>query len=274
MSSVIIKDIVEVLNSLEYELLDNIVSHVQTSKRLNCLCNHGHKCKLTYKKLVGGVGCTTCKVIKAFNAEGYNVDADWVYEDVLLNIPFTCPNGHRHSISWSSFKRGTRCGKCHGSSFSIEFKTNRIKNAFSTVGYTIADGWVYGHNHKNISFTCSVGHKHSISWHNFQRGRRCGKCYCKRYEEYTEKVLNHFGLVYKREYRVCGEYGNYRCDFYLYDYDFFLEIDEKHHKKQLDKDLSRQLDIEYVTGIRVMRVVAECKNQFKRDLVKLLMGWK
>ncbi len=50
------------------------------------------------------------KIHEAFLKEEYLLLAK--YKKAHLKIPFRCPNGHIHQISWNHFKGGKRCKYC------------------------------------------------------------------------------------------------------------------------------------------------------------------
>ena len=52
----------------------------------------------------------------------------------------------------------------------------------------------------------------------------------------------------------------------IYDLNFLLEIDEKHHKCQIEKDKNRQKYIEHITGLEFVRVQAYNMFDFEKDL--------
>ena len=94
------------------------------------------------------------------------------YKNSKQKLDYICPKGHSHSISWNSFKAGCRCYHCFGLvKLTIEF----VRKEFKKEGYKLLTKVYRNANHK-LDYVCSKGHKHQMSWHNWQQGHRCPYC--------------------------------------------------------------------------------------------------
>jgi len=114
----------------------------------------------------------TYKFVKErFEKEGYKFLTK-KYKNAFQKLDYICLKGHKHNISWHNWQRGQRCPYCAGQGKpTIEF----IRSEFKKEGYVLLDD-VYINSTQKLSYTCQQGHKHSISWDNWQRGRRCLYC--------------------------------------------------------------------------------------------------
>lgn len=114
----------------------------------------------------------TYEFIKSkFEEEGYTLLSK-EYISTTTKLDCICPNGHNHSVIWSSFQQGKRCITCSGLAkpdFSF------IKTSFEKEGYTLLST-KYINNRTKLNYICPNGHKYNISWHSFNNGCRCFLC--------------------------------------------------------------------------------------------------
>ena len=52
---------------------------------------------------------------------------------------------------------------------------DEIKQVFEKEGYALLST-EYINNKTKLDYICPKGHKHSMSWDNFNRGKRCPEC--------------------------------------------------------------------------------------------------
>lgn len=108
---------------------------------------------------------------KEFEKEGYKLLVT-EYINSYRKLKYMCPKGHRHSISWSSFRRGHGCPYCVGQGkLTIKF----IKAEFEKEGCRLLTK-EYKNSKQKLEYVCSKGHKHNISWSNWKKGQRCSYC--------------------------------------------------------------------------------------------------
>lgn len=53
-------------------------------------------------------------------------------------------------------------------------REEKVTAKFESEGYVLRSQYV--NNTSKLEFTCPEGHEHSISWHSFNSGSRCGIC--------------------------------------------------------------------------------------------------
>lgn len=108
-----------------------------------------------------------------FIQEGYVLLAT-AYKNAHIKLPFICPKGHKHSITWNKFKSGHRCAQCAGF-VEPKIKIKFIRQFFKKEGYHLLSG-VYKNCHSKIEFLCPNGHTGAIRWMDFKQGHRCAEC--------------------------------------------------------------------------------------------------
>ena len=101
-----------------------------------------------------------CKLLsKEYN--GYNKELDYI-----------CPVGHKASITLRNWNRGRRCSVCAGNmKLDIEF----IRESFIRYGYVLISK-EYVNAFSKLNYICPAGHYGSITWNNWQQGKRCSTC--------------------------------------------------------------------------------------------------
>lgn len=107
-------------------------------------------------------------VKKSFNDEGY-ILLSKEYINSSTKLDYTCPKGHRHSITWEGWKKGNRCYYCSGRSKPL---IKDIRKSFESEGYTLLSK-KYINNRTKLKYICPNKHEHSITWHDWQAGKRC-----------------------------------------------------------------------------------------------------
>jgi len=113
----------------------------------------------------------TYEYIKAeFEKEGFTL-LSTEYSNSYTKLSYICPKGHTHNMSWDSFKQGNRCPSPR---LTIEF----IKAEFEKENYALLST-KYKHAHDKLEYICDKGHRHSITWSNWNHPKkyRCPTCY-------------------------------------------------------------------------------------------------
>ena len=169
----------EAFESEGYVLLSG--HYINRSQKLKYKCPNGHFGDITWNNwfynnnrcrfCANNVAHTIDYVRKKFEKEGYILLSD-EYINAHTKLDYICPNGHKHSISFNKWNSGRRCGICFGTK---RKDINEILSAFKSEGYALLSTEYLNINSK-LEYICPNGHKHSISFNNWLRGKRCPYC--------------------------------------------------------------------------------------------------
>jgi hypothetical protein len=109
--------------------------------------------------------------IRAKFAEEDYVLLTETYDNAHQKLEYICPEGHRHYVRWTNWNssKKVRCPYCVGNAkLNIEF----IRAEFAKEDYELLTK-TYENEHQKLEYICPRGHKHSVSWNNWQQGKRC-----------------------------------------------------------------------------------------------------
>jgi uncharacterized SAM-dependent methyltransferase len=90
-----------------------------SKQKLNFICSQKHTHSITWSSFRQGKGCLYCsgkaqktheEVEAEFTARGWTLLSN--YKNSSQKLAFICSKGHRHTISWASFRKNVQCGKC------------------------------------------------------------------------------------------------------------------------------------------------------------------
>ncbi len=151
--------------------------YVRAKDKIPFECPNGHRHSMSWHLFSKGRRCGVCAgkaidtdfVSKAFADEGYTLLGE--YKNAKAKLPFICPSGHRHSVTWNSWKNGARCGLC---AVNAPLTHADVEAAFNAEGYELLS--VYSNSKTPVNFKCPNGHNHSITWDSWRNGARCGVC--------------------------------------------------------------------------------------------------
>ena len=160
-----------------YTLLSNTYKY---SVKLEYICLKEHKHSIFWNNWYKGYRCPYCAgqgkptiefIKEQFEKEGYRL-LTVIYTNNHTKLEYICPEGHRHSVGWSSWQIGQRCPYCNGNAkLNIEF----IRAEFKKEGYQLLTT-VYEGGHQKLDYICPKGHEGTTRWGNWQQGKRCLKC--------------------------------------------------------------------------------------------------
>ena len=94
------------------------------------------------------------------------------YKSKDVPVKFRCSCGQESTITYGSFRRGSRCIECGGKR---KYTFEEIREAFEKAGCKLLDDHYVDAFHK-MNAMCSCGKPCRTSWNNFQQGRRCMEC--------------------------------------------------------------------------------------------------
>ena len=156
-----------------YTMLED---YVKAHKNIKIICDKGHHTEITWTVFQSGGRCRVCsktlphdkeKVRLSFESEGYRLLED--YQSYHKPVKFQCPEGHIHQIAYKHWVTGSRCYFCTKYVDPIF-----VKQSFENEGYILHD--TYTRSNVKLSFTCPIGHLHSMTWNSWQGGCRCAPC--------------------------------------------------------------------------------------------------
>ncbi|MFA5397397.1 MAG: hypothetical protein WC346_15410 [Methanogenium sp.] len=158
-------------------LTDN---YVNAHQLLEYKCPNGHIHRTRWLDWRKGNRCPYCsnmakkeieEISNIFKSEGYILLSDH-YKNAHSNLEYICPNGHKNSISWSSWRRGSRCSICAGKK---KFSTAQVDTMFKSDGYKLLTT-EYNNAHQLLTTICPNGHTYLTALQNWHNGYRCPRC--------------------------------------------------------------------------------------------------
>ncbi len=176
-----IDDIEEALGFEGYILLTK--EYINQTQKLEYICPNGHRRHTTWKNWQKGSRCLVCKnqstkisissVKDSFEKEGY-ILLSTGYKNNKTKLDYICPEGHKHSITWSDWNSGGyRCPSCAGN---IKLTIDIVKVDIEKEGYRLLSD-VYENNTTLLKVLCPEGHEFETTRNRWVVGHRCPKCY-------------------------------------------------------------------------------------------------
>lgn len=172
-----------------YKLLT--IEYINCNQKLDYICPKGHKHSISWSNWQQGQRCPYCYgnvrltinfIRSEFAKEGYTLLTE-EYKNAKQKLNYICPEGHKHSITWTNWYAGFRCFYCFGN---IKLNIKFIKFEFEKEGYVLLTNQ-YINSKQKLKYMCPNGHLAEIVWGGWQQGKRCWKCYC------IEASLNKLG---------------------------------------------------------------------------------
>jgi len=161
-----------------YTLLED--NYINSTTRMKYKCPNNHIHFIRWGDWQQGIKCPYCsgcakhtiEFIKSeFEKENYKLLTK-IYKNAKQKLKYVCQNGHEHSISWNNWKRGFRCPYC---SNKIKKTIGFIKQRFKEKDCILLTT-EYINSKQKLDYICPNGHRHKISWNNFQKGIGCLYC--------------------------------------------------------------------------------------------------
>jgi hypothetical protein len=162
-----------------------------TGKKLNWICDLGHRWDAAGSTRVKGSGCPICanqKLLVGYNdlattnpqlaSEADGWDPKTVVAGTPKKLKWKCQNGHRWDAAGSTRVKGVGCPVCVNKEVLVGYNDLATTNPELVLQ---ADGWdsktVVAGTHKNLNWKCKKGHKWSASGKNrTTRGDGCPIC--------------------------------------------------------------------------------------------------
>ena len=246
------EQVCEYFEQYGYKVIDD--NYKDTKTPINVICPKGHKWKVTFGHFKGNnCRCAECRklekrysqdfILETLNNNGYRLNKIFIKnESTYVNI--TCPKGHTYECSFESFKnRNNRCRRCSGSH---KHTIEEVKEFANQCDYeVISDN--YTNNKTHLIFKCPKDHIFPMRFDHFKNGSRCPFCREYKGEKDILKYLDKYSIKYIRQYRYedCKDTRTLPFDFYLSDYNTYIEYDGELHYKAIDfyggeEELKRQ----------------------------------
>lgn len=166
-------------NEYGYELIST--TYINSSSKLKYRCPNNHIGMISWNNFQRGRRCPFCInnnikhdinfIRSEFEKEGYKL-LSTNYLNNKQRLEFICNNNHISDINWMHWQRGQRCTYCGGNS---HVSIDTIFKDFNKYGYRLLSKKYIDSQYK-LKYICPYGHKHSISWNNWQQGQRCSTC--------------------------------------------------------------------------------------------------
>lgn len=127
----------------------------------------------------------------------------------------TCPKGHVFITSRTNWNKTRRCPVCARVTTSEKQKMdfNVVKNSFTSNGYILlTDHYINGK--QKLHYICPNNHHHSITWNDWNSGRRCFFCFgsSRHSMSFIRSEFAKEGYsVLKSNYTNCHSYINFKC---------------------------------------------------------------
>jgi len=190
----------------KYTLLEN--TYINAHTKLHYICPKGHKHLIAWNHWREGHRCPHCAgqgklrvedIRQSFEAEGYTLITE-EYTNSLQKLKYICPKGHKCSVIWHNWKlNNTRCSICatkkraefHRKSF------DDIKKSFLCEKYELITN-TYTNSAQKLIYICPNSHKHEISWHDWNSGVRCPKCFdgSSKWEKIVRQFIDEVDIRY------------------------------------------------------------------------------
>ena len=135
---------------------------------------------------------STDLVREEFKSKGFTLLGE--YKNRHIPVKVICSCGRTSTITYGSFKRGSKCLGCSGKrKLDFEF----VKSYFEKSGCKLLET-EYKDAFHPIQYICSCGNEDETFWNNFQQGRRCQKC---RYTRSSDKLSGskNYGWIKDRD---------------------------------------------------------------------------
>lgn len=168
--------------------------YINNRQKLNYICPRGHIGKISWSDWQQGCRCGECNgrkkytiefVKSEFEKEGYTLLTE-EYINNRQKLEYICPKKHFGSITFDVWQQGHRCIECAGCK---KYMIASVKEQFDKENYILLTK-IYKNAHQKLKYICPRGHHRTITWHGWQRGYRCQRCYFENNKEKNHSNWN------------------------------------------------------------------------------------
>ena len=111
-------------------------------------------------------------VKEQFDKKGWKL-FETKYIHSKFHMACICPKGHIGTKTYRDLRQNRGCSACCNRA---PITLHKVKKEFAKVGYKVLTD-CYVSSSTKFEYSCSEGHKHSMSWDAFREGVRCQRCY-------------------------------------------------------------------------------------------------
>ena len=168
-----------------YQLLTK--KYIGCKQKLNYICPNGHRNSMIWGSFQQGHRCPDCynntrkgftkmvteSIREEFNKEGYTLLTK-EYRNTKQKLRYICPNGHERTITYDSWRAGSRCKLCVNKN--VRHTIEYVRAGFEEAGYILLTK-EYKNCSQKLEYICTEGHTNSMSWNAWRKGARCPDCY-------------------------------------------------------------------------------------------------
>lgn len=157
-------------------------------------------------------------VKKVFSDVGCEL-LDREYTSSSKPLKYRCNCGNISTVYLQGFKRGRRCKKCYYSRKNHHaLSLKNVQKFFKDNGCVLLSK-KYINNKTKLDYICGCGEKSSISFTNFQNGKRCKRCGIDKFKESKKLKCSEVKLFFsdngcvllEQEYKGCQFPMKYTC---------------------------------------------------------------
>jgi len=192
----------ETFENRDYILLTEEKDYKNCDIKLEYICPKGHKHSITWTHFQEGHNCPYCvkKKIDFSDIKKEFENRDYIllteekdYKNCDTKLEYICPKGHKHSITWDSFKQESGCPICGREKQAKKLRKNfpEIKETFEKRNYKLlTEEKDYENAHQKLECICNrCIKKYLTCWGHFQQGKDC-RCRTKEKRKISQKLKN------------------------------------------------------------------------------------
>lgn len=212
----------QTLNDMGYVLLSE--SYTNTNTKLEYVCTCGNVHQANFNNIISGKKCPNCYGKTTWNLEKTQTEFEKrnciLLEETYINnstsMHFLCSCGEIGYKSLQHFLKSPQCKKCgytNAGNKNGRFTIEKVRDVFEEKGYILLEN-VYVNNYEKLSYICSCGSLHEMSFANISKNKKCPNCHGKTIWN-LEKVKDVFKasncLLLASEYINSSTNMNYQC---------------------------------------------------------------
>lgn len=183
--------------------------YIDNKTPLSFLCPKGHIFRVSWNNWSSKYSRCPCHkhgnpqiciefIQTMFVREGYFL-LETKYENAYQKLEYTCPNGHKHNITWDGWQQGQRCPYCNvgKTGCNIKLTLEHIRYNFERENYILLS-IEYIDAFGKLDYICPNNHKGSIRWNDWQQGHRCSRCsnHVSKWEKEVKTFISNVGIDY------------------------------------------------------------------------------